>query len=114
MVHLKTKPLALSKTEFYRLQLHFILRGVKLTKSEELLLIYYHMYPNPHERLVDDGVFGNPKSIDNYLVGLRKKGLILGKHKETRLNPRIKFIDHAFKLTVDVTPEEGSNEPEED
>jgi hypothetical protein len=113
-LRLQTKPLVLSRPEFYRIQLQFILRNVRLTKAEELCVIYYHMYPNPHEKLIEHNVFSNPKSIENYITKLKRLGIIVGKGKETKLNPKISFIDEPFNLTVHVSPEQGSNESQED
>lgn len=96
------EPLLLEEVEFFKFQLNLFIPKSGLNEGQKDVLIYYYLYENPITKLVQDKRFKSEQSCNNYVTYLRKKGFLVGKGKETKVNPKIKFVgsDFQVKLTI--------------
>lgn len=98
-----TLKLDLEKIDFYIFQLELILHKKNLNKPKLKVLAYYYLFDNPMEKLVTDGIFVK-KTVENYVSELRSEGILVGKGRKqkTVLNPKIRLLDEACNLTIDL------------
>lgn len=96
--------LKFSLIEFYRFQLRLQLRESELNPSEELVLIYFYLYPDPIDRLVKEKHFKSIKSVENYVSKLRNLPvpLLVGKGKQTKVNENFVFYPSSFSIFMDI------------
>ncbi len=99
-------PLKFKLIDFLVFQLDIALPGLSLSKTHKVILAYYYMYDNAVSKVIEDEVLTSEKSCMNYVSDLRKTKLLIGKGKETKVNPKIKLQTESFKLNLTIINEE--------
>lgn len=103
MVNLEIKtPIKFSTVDSIVFQLGVMFPQTKLTDTHLKCVAYYYLYSDALDKLVEAKVFKNSKSGQNYVSDLRKAGLLVGKGKETKVNPKIKLQTNDFKVTLTI------------
>lgn len=100
-----TSPLSFNEVEFYKFQIGLFLSKVILTDTQKSVLVYFYLYPDPVSKLVIEGLFKSEKSVQNYVSELRKKKLLVGKGKATKINPSINLKTESFQVTLNIIKE---------
>lgn len=91
-----------TKEELVEFQLRYILKGVaETTPTDEKILSHVYFYKDKaidtiHERRI----LTSRKSIENYISKYRKLGVIVGKGKNTRLNPSITLVEEDMSYVI--------------
>ena len=95
-------PVLVSKEELVKHQLQWILHNViKLNDTDLTVLAYVFLHGRASvDKIVEDGVLTNSKTVENYISRFRKKSLITGMGNETQLNEAIKpeITDVAYTI----------------
>lgn len=100
LIHPKT--LEVNKLELVEFQLKYILHELKsITKTELKILAYLFIYKtNVVDKVVEDQLLTSRKSTENYISGLRKKGIVVGTGQYTKLNPAINIVEENLEFTI--------------
>ena len=101
-----TDTLIVSKEELVAFQLRYILIDHKpITETEFNVLAYVYLYGRQAiDKVVKAEILSNDKTVENIISKFRKKGLIHGIGKKTKLHPQIKpflgSIEFSIKLKL--------------
>lgn len=96
------KTLKLSKIELIKFQLRYILMNViRVTETELEVLAYIYLYGRKAIFEITKVRFlTSEKTVENMITAFRKKGLVQGVSKETRINPNIVILVEDIEFTI--------------
>lgn len=96
--------LELNKINLVKFQLEYALRGIlKLSKTELDVLAYVYLHGRKAvEIMKEKDIVQHEKTVENYITGFRKKGVIVGFSTETRLNENIKIFLEDIEYTIQI------------
>jgi len=105
MKQIKYPEITLNKEEIVRYQLEHILKECGLNTTDLTVLSNIFLYKNhAPAMMVNKGFSKSRKSIENLITGYRKKGLVVGTRKNTKLNDTLLknlFLDDLeYTLTI--------------
>ena len=96
--------LEMSKVDLTKFQLEYALRGIlKLSKTELDVLAYVFLHGRKAVEIMKEReIVMHEKTVENYITGFRKKGIIVGFSTETRLNENIQIFLEDIEYTIQI------------
>lgn len=102
----------ITKEELVKFELKWILHNLMSPNDTELyVLAYVYLYKRDAiDKMVEDGIVKNTKTVENYISKFRRKSLIIGTGNKTQLHPKITPVVHDLEYTIKFKLKEESND----